>query len=344
MAVLRFLVHRVAGAVLLASFAAIVGCSGSGGTANTVAPSTPTPTPTPSVAPASAHIFVADQGSNSITAYAANASGNQAPIATISGSNTGLAAPIGIALDAAGNIYVANTLTVTVYPANPSGTLNEAPTATINVGASNGGVALYGIAVDASGKIYVASPGIIFVYAANPVGTVTTPIATITGSNTSLAEIHTFAFDAAGRIYVTDNVHGILVFPPNPSGTVNEAPVANIPRNGTTGLSYPWGIALDASGKIYTLDTGHIYVYPANPVGTVTEAPLATITGSNTGLDGGNDAMAVGATGTIYAATLSANTITEYAANPSGTLNEAPSVTISGSTTGLNGSRAVAVR
>jgi hypothetical protein len=134
---------------------------------------------------------------------------------------------------------------VTVYPANPSGTLNEAPTATINVGVVDGGVTLYGVGVDASGKIYVATPGSIFVYAANPVGAVTTPIATIAGSNTELAEIHNFAFDAAGRIYVTDNVHGILIFPPSPTGTLNEAPVANIPRNATTGLFYP-----GASGSI----------------------------------------------------------------------------------------------
>jgi hypothetical protein len=54
---------------------------------------------------------------------------------------------------------------------------------------------------------------------------------------------------------VTDNVHGILVFPPSPTGTLNEAPVANIPPNATTGLFYPGGIGLDSSGKIYTLDT-----------------------------------------------------------------------------------------
>jgi hypothetical protein len=65
-----------------------------------------------------------------------------------------------------------------------------------------------------------------------------------------LAETHSFAFDANQRIYVTDNVHGILVFAPNPSGALNEAPVANIPRNATTGLFYPRGIALDSSGKI----------------------------------------------------------------------------------------------
>jgi sugar lactone lactonase YvrE len=333
-------------AALLVSVAALAACSTSGGSANTQ-PHTPTPSPSPtstvSAAP-SAHVYVADQGSNSITSYAATgATPNQAPIGTIAGSNTGLAAPISIALDGAGNIYVANTLTVTVYPANPLGTLNEAPTATINVGASDGGVALYGVGVDATGKIYVATPGLILVYAANPAGTVTAPIATISGSNTLLAEIHNFAFDASGRIYVTDNVHGILVFPANPSGTLNEAPVANIPRSATSGLSYPWGIALDSSGKIYTLDTAHIYVFPANPVGTMDEAPLATITGSNTELDGGNDGMAVDASGAMYAADDSSNIIAEFAANPSGTLNEAPVATIAGSNTGLSGSRSVAV-
>jgi sugar lactone lactonase YvrE len=288
-----------------------------------------------------AHIFVSDQTSNAVTGYPAGASGNRAPVATIVGNNTGLGSPVAIDVDAAGNIYVANLFSVTVYPPNPTGTLNEAPTATINV--NNGGVTLYGMGVDASGKIYVAYPGTIVVYAAHPVGTVTTPIATITGSNTHLAEVHSIAFDAAGRIYATDNVYGIDVFAPNPVGTLNEAPVANIPRNATTGLSYPWGIALDASGKIYTLDTAHIYVFPANPVGTVSEAPLATITGSNTGLDGGNDGMSLGPTGTIYAVNRNVSTITEYAANPSGTLNEIPIVTISGSNTGLSGPTALAV-
>jgi serine/threonine-protein kinase len=334
-------------AALLISVAALAACSSSGGSAH-VEPHTPTPTPSPTAtaSPApSAHVYVADQGSNSITSYAAATAGtpNQTPIGTISGSSTGLGAPISDALDAAGNIYVANTLTVTVYPANPVGTLNEAPTATINVGAIDGGVTPYGVGVDATGKIYVATPGEIFVFAANPVGTVTTPIATISGSNTLLAEIHNFAFDVTGRIYVTDNVRGILVFAPNPSGALNEAPVANIPRNGTTGLSYPWGIALDSSGNIYTLDTAHIYEFPPNPVGTVSEAPTATITGASTGLDGGNDGMAVDASGAIYAANDLSNVIAEFAANPSGTLNEAPVATIAGSNTGLNGSRSVAV-
>src|SRR5581483_3855508 len=250
----------------------------------------PTPSPTPVPSPA---FFVANQNGNSVTAYAVDASGKpgSVPVGTIVGSKTGLSAPVGIALDPKGDIVVGNLFSITVYAPNPVGTLNEAPLATITV--NDGGVTLYGIGVDPSGRIYAATPGEIFVYAANPVGNVSTPIATISGSNTHLAEIHSFAFDAAQRIYVTDNVYGIDVFAANPSGAMNEAPVANIPRTSTTELSYPWRIGIGASGKIYTIDSGHIYVFAPNPVGTANEAPLATIAGSSTGLDGGNDGLTV---------------------------------------------------
>src|SRR5207247_11267666 len=76
-------------------------------------------------------------GSTSITVYAAGASGNATPSATITGDNTGLSGPHGIALDAAGRLYVANggSNTITLYAAGPTG--NAAPTAT-TAGANTG--------------------------------------------------------------------------------------------------------------------------------------------------------------------------------------------------------------
>lgn len=280
-----------------------------------------------------------------MTSYAVDASGRpaQTPATTIAGPHTGIAAPSAIALDAAGDIYVANQTTVTVYPPNPLGTLDEAPIATIDVTTNNGGLLIYGMNVDASGRIYVAYPGGIVVYAANPRGTVTTPIATITGSNTMLAEVHDVGFDASGRIYATDNVWGIDVFAPNPSGTVNEAPVARIPRDGTTTLSYPWGVFVSPAGRITTVDAARILVFAPVATGTVSEAPLATIAGSNTQLDGGNDGLTVGPDGTIYEANERANSILLFAANPVGTLDEAPFATISGAGSGVSGPRGVAV-
>src|SRR5439155_1156094 len=82
------------------------------------------------------NIYVTDAGSNSITVYAAGASGNATPMATIAGGNTGLDLPVGIALDGAGNIYVTNcsdlgntVYSITVYAAGANG--NATPTATI---------------------------------------------------------------------------------------------------------------------------------------------------------------------------------------------------------------------
>src|SRR6266571_5045541 len=76
-------------------------------------------------------LYVANQFGNSITVYAAGASGNATPTATIAGFATGLSNPFGIARDAAGNIYVtdASNNSITVYAAGASG--NATPTATI---------------------------------------------------------------------------------------------------------------------------------------------------------------------------------------------------------------------
>ena len=68
----------------------------------------------------------------SVTVYAAGAYGNVAPTRTISGSNTGLFYPFGIALDSSTNIYITNYngQSVTVYAAGANG--NVAPVQTIS--------------------------------------------------------------------------------------------------------------------------------------------------------------------------------------------------------------------
>jgi len=225
-------------------------------------------------------------GSNSITVYAAGASGNATPAATIAGGNTGLDFPTGIALDGTGNIYVGNSggnITVdgsiTVYAAGASG--NATPTATIAGG--NTGLSIpQGIALDGAGNIYVANivSNSITIYAAGANGNAT-PAASIAGGNTGLSFPVGIALDGAGNIYVTNFTgNSVTVYAPGASG--NTTPTATI-AGGNTGLGRPAGIALDGAGNVYVANSGgSITVYAAGASGNAT--PMVTIAGSNTGL------------------------------------------------------------
>ena len=137
---------------------------------------------------------------------------NEAPTATIYGSNTGLDYAVGIALDSSRNIYVADpgNESVFVYPAlgSSTGLLNELPIATIS-GANTGLNLPGGMALDSSGKIYVADNGATSVFVYPALGSSTGllnefPTATISGSNTGLNGPFGVALDSSRNIYVAD--------------------------------------------------------------------------------------------------------------------------------------------
>jgi hypothetical protein len=290
------------------------------------------------------HTYVLTQ-SGIILVFAGNLSGtaNVPPLATITGSSTGMTNPLGLALDSSGQIYIANNAIsangVSVFAANPSGTLNEAPVAKI-VGANTGMDDPSGIGLDSAGKIYVTNDNgtnTITVYAANPSGTMNeAPLATISGGSTGLSQPEGIGFDSTGRIYTGSNTPSIQMFAANPSGNLNEAPLATI-TGSNTGLGINYGLALDSSGRIYSSNNSlnSITMYAANPSGTMNEAPLATITGSNTGLSAGVYRVAIDFNGKIYAGL--GSSVSVFASNPSGNMNETPLWTIAGSNTGLGG-------
>lgn len=96
-------------------------------------------------------------GAGSVTVYAAGSTGNVAPIATISGSNTGLNGPYQVALDSSLNIYAANfwpPFSITVYAAGANG--NVAPIRTLT-GAATQFVAPDGVAVDSRKRLYASN-------------------------------------------------------------------------------------------------------------------------------------------------------------------------------------------
>src|SRR3989454_2342908 len=128
-------------AARLALAAVVAACSSS------TAPPSPVP-PGP--------LYVANYDGSSVTAYAAGATGNATPTVTIAGSNTGLNQPSGVALDAAGRVYVATFIdSVTIYATGATG--KAVPTATIT-GSNTGLSQPEGIALDAAGCHYHPHP------------------------------------------------------------------------------------------------------------------------------------------------------------------------------------------
>jgi len=127
-------------------------------------------------------------GTDSVTVYAAGASGNATPLQTIEGSNTGMTGgAVFAAVDSSGRIYVASTHAnaVTVYAAGATG--NVPPIATI-AGSATTLSTPTGIAVDAAGNIYVDNDGTnsITVFAPGANGNVP-PARTIAGSGTGIS-------------------------------------------------------------------------------------------------------------------------------------------------------------
>ena len=304
-------------------------------------------------------IYVANSATNTISVYAANASGNASPIAVIGGSNTRLADPIGIALDATDKIYVLNasTSSVTVYaPLNGVGVLNEAPIAAIG-GSKTQLLSPADIAVTGGGEIYVANhlggpskprrfaPGVVTIYAAGSNGNVA-PTA-IRGVATGLVDPFAIALDSANNIYVANDIGStkLVAWDPSivafPAGSTGEAAFFESVNGLAAGLYYPEGIAVDSSGNMYTEGTSTassgISLFAAGSYGNV--APIATIVGADTGLAGPNR-LVLDSSNDLYVSNsfggAGGGSVTVYPPGASG--DASPLRTITSDFTGISGS------
>ncbi|MBV8490023.1 MAG: hypothetical protein JO199_05775, partial [Candidatus Eremiobacteraeota bacterium] len=228
-----------------------------------------------------------------IEVFAAGATGNVSPIATIRGSHTGLIdGEGGVAVDNQGNIfatsgtYYPGQASITVYPAGSNGDVTPSQTITGSY------TDLYnpsGIAVDSSHNIYIDGEygHRITVYGAGANGNVA-PIQEIKGNATQQGYDSGMALDSAGNMYVANPSNAILVFAAGATGNV--APIRVIKGSYTdyTQLSYPYGVAVDASNNVYASNNvqgdAYITMYASGANGNV--KPIGIINGAATGLNG----------------------------------------------------------
>ena len=210
-------------------------------------------------------LYVTNQGPDAITAYPANGGRRPNPIITISGENTQLDNAVALALDSAGNIYVANEGTsddpasITIYEAGSNG--DVAPIARI-AGPKTGLTSPDGVAVDPDGYIYVSNdsnvakvPDSITVYSPRSTGD-STPVRVISGPATKLASPEGIAVDPAGNIFVTSRnleegscCHAAILV--NAAGsTGNVAPMTSIDGD-CASITMTGGIAIGPDGNLY---------------------------------------------------------------------------------------------
>ena len=245
--------------------------------------------------------YVCDPLNETIDVYAANING----LAALAGSypvSSASQAVAGVALDGAGNIYVAqnegpSNSVVAVYApgsSTPSRTIIMPSGSTIIGGYAFGGP----MTVDSAGDVYIATSSgatttndSIYVFGPTATGAAT-PVRTIYGSLTQIQNPTQFALDAAGDLYAvmanSDILPPILVmYPAGSSG--NLAPTLI-----TSSQYTPDAVALDAAGNIYitsggtatqVLATG-IYEFAAGS--TAGAAPIRSIIGTNVQLNYGN--------------------------------------------------------
>ncbi len=258
-----------------------------------------------------------------------------------SGGNARFNAPSGLAIDATGNIYVADFGNSTIRRITPSGAVSTVAGAAGQSGTTNGpgGSARFdhpaAVSVDNAGNIYVAdtssqtirkitTTGVVSTLAGNPGfgGT-----ADAGGASASFFYPFGIASDGAGNLVVADTGnHTLRTVSPDGSvftawGAVGAQGSAD--GNGTSArFSYPQGVAVDGNGNVYVADHNNNIIRKITPDGTVsTLAGAAGIAGSADGAGGaarfnGPADVAVDGSGNVYVADAGNSTIRKI--SPSG--------------------------
>ncbi|AZT84803.1 hypothetical protein EHN06_15270 [Marinobacter sp. NP-4(2019)] len=190
--------------------------------------------------------------------------------------------PRGVTLDAAGNLYIADTRNHRIRRVSPDGTISTVAGNGKWGFSGDGGPATaarlvypQGVAVDAAGNLYIADAGNHRIRRVSPDGT----ISTVAGSDTGVtgafggfsgdggpataAELNSpdgVAVGAAGNLYISDTGnHRIRRV--SPDGIIST--VAGIGKWGSSGdggpataarVVYPQGVAVDPAGNLYIAD------------------------------------------------------------------------------------------
>ena len=251
------------------------------------------------------NVYAADSGNSTIRKITPD--GVVTTLAGLAGNwgsadGTGSAAlfnsPFGVAVDGAGNVYVADSGNGTVRKVTPAGRVTTLAGSAGNPAGSTDGAGSAarfsgpaGVAVDSAGNLYVADTGNSTIRKVTPVGVVTT-LAGLAGSRGSadgsgsaarfgstFSGPQGVAVDTAGNVYVADTGNftirkvtpeGVVTTLAGLAGSHGSADGSgSAARFGST-FSGPQGVAVDTAGNVYVADTGNFTIRKVTPEGVVT--------------------------------------------------------------------------
>lgn len=318
-------IRRISPAGEVTTFA---GSSGTGGVADGVGANARFFGPLALVSDGAGNIFVADTANHAIRKITA-----AGVVTTFAGSprqagatdGTGAAArfnfPAGLAVDDAGNLYVADTFNHRIRKVTPGGVVTTLAGSIAGSADGAGAAAQFRhprrMAI-AGGLLYVADSSNNEVRAVTLDGRVSTVAGALDagqvdgmGAAARFSQPTGIGADAAGNLYVSDRLaHTLRKI--TPAGAVTTFAGAPEHAGGTDGvgtaarLQHPFGVAMDQAGNVYVADTPNHTIRKITPDGAATT--LAGVAGQAGWIDGPAGAarfstpygVAVDAAGNVY--------------------------------------------